>query len=314
MQVVTGEPTDHAITKPGYRAVRPVDWLRTLQAKANHAQARTISAASAGSSTIGGAILVDVLHLCLRYHESMQNKSSPRGGEETESAFGRTAASATDRLVSVSDLVFRWICAHPLWTAAGIGIADILLQLNFLQWPLGAVLDEPAHLATAVLLLAVLARRPLRAAMMCGVVLGSVLIDADHIPIALAFRPLVAATGRPYTHGLLTVVVVLVLSRCFRGDWRALVAGISLGIALHLVRDMATGGVPLLWPLYWHSMEWPYPVYGALILAVAWMLQTGRAGVRVMDGDRDAALPHWRGNRGEPPESTVGVEDGAHSA
>jgi hypothetical protein len=46
---------------------------------------------------------------------------------------------------------------------------------------------------------------------------------------------------------------------------------VALGVALHLLRDLPTGGAPLLWPLARWPVGYPYPVYLCLLLAAAVM-------------------------------------------
>src|SRR4051812_9660816 len=74
------------------------------------------------------------------------------------------------------------------------------------------LLDEPAHVATAALALLVLAqlvRLPTR--FYVAALIASAAIDLDHIPVYLGVPHIaVARGGRPFTHSLATVGVVLV--------------------------------------------------------------------------------------------------------
>jgi inner membrane protein len=145
------------------------------------------------------------------------------------------------------------------------------------DWPLPfvAVLDEPAHLATALLLLA--AFLPGRAVALAPWALaGSVLIDLDHVPLYLWGALADADGSRPVTHSLATVAVLLVAGALARGRWRVALVGFGLGVALHLARDLATGpGVPLLWPLDPTITLLPYRSY-VLVLAVVAALASAR--------------------------------------
>src|SRR5581483_11130565 len=82
-----------------------------------------------------------------------------------------------------------------------------------------ALLDEPAHLATALLLLAAFGLGPLRRYAV-AVALGTVLIDLDHLPAYLGSDVLTQGTPRPYTHSLTTVLAVLALAAILRSGAR----------------------------------------------------------------------------------------------
>jgi inner membrane protein len=141
-------------------------------------------------------------------------------------------------------------------------------QLDLLR---DAVTDELAHAATALIALLALAGpvRLIRAsAFTSAAVLGSVLIDLDHLPIYAGLDGY-AHAGRPYSHSLATVTVLLVLSRAVPAVSQ-LCAGAAAGVLLHLLRDAATGpGVPLLWPSTTHHVLVPYAAYLALTAGLA---------------------------------------------
>jgi inner membrane protein len=122
------------------------------------------------------------------------------------------------------------------------------------------LLDEPAHLATAWLVLT--AFLPARALPLFGwALVGAVAIDVDHVPLYL-WHVLAAGPGsRPVTHSLLTVVVLAAAAVASR-RLRLPLSGLALGVVLHFVRDLAEGpGVPLLWPLDSSNVTVPYAVY-----------------------------------------------------
>ena len=141
-----------------------------------------------------------------------------------------------------------------------------------------AVLDEPAHLATAMLaLLAVMSVTMARThrAFVVSVCAGSVLIDLDHIPLYEGV-PGVNIDGRPFTHSLATVILLSAGGVLLRGLAREVLLGLSLGVLLHLTRDIATGpGVPLWWPTSKHAEAVAYPTY-AHCLGVTAVLATLR--------------------------------------
>jgi len=126
----------------------------------------------------------------------------------------------------------------------------------------GGPLDETAHFLTALLLIQLLptARREPIAV---PALVASVAIDLDHIPQYLGDRFLTEGTPRPYTHSLLTPLVLLVLALAVRRH-RVLLLGLALGVLLHFFRDLAEGngsGVSLIWPLSDHAFSYPHAAY-----------------------------------------------------
>ena len=161
-----------------------------------------------------------------------------------------------------------WLVSRP-WTTVLLCLAGLALIL-LLDWaqqarswsvPVTALLDEPAHLVTAALVL--LAFLPWRArALAPWALAGAVLIDLDHIPLYLWGGLTADGHGRPITHSLTTVLVLALVGLAARGSLRTAFFGLSLGVGLHLVRDVATGpGVDLWWPVATHSVLLPYPGY-----------------------------------------------------
>jgi inner membrane protein len=140
------------------------------------------------------------------------------------------------------------------------------------------LLDEPAHLATAALVLLALPPLPIRVTAL--VLAGSVGIDLDHVPLYLDVPHVAADGGRPFTHSLLTVALLLLVAGLAPALRQSLLA-LAGGVLLHFLRDIATGpGIPLLWP-YDRAILVPYELYLAVLAALA------LAGV----------LKGWRGRR-----------------
>jgi inner membrane protein len=133
------------------------------------------------------------------------------------------------------------------------------------------LVDEPAHLATASLGLLALSTRflpPERRALTWSALIASVAIDLDHLPLYAGVSG-IAHGGRPYTHSLLTVALVLLAGLAFR-RFRTVLMGVALGCVLHLLRDVATGpGIPLLWPMTDASVRVPYWIYLCFLLLLA---------------------------------------------
>ncbi|RFU22371.1 hypothetical protein [Geodermatophilus marinus] len=103
-------------------------------------------------------------------------------------------------------------------------------------WPLVVVgvLDEPAHLLTAWLLLTALLPERHRD-LFPWALLAAVLIDLDHVPLYLWGVGAVTEFGRPVTHSLSLVVVLLALSWTGR-RLRTPLGGLALGVLVHLAR------------------------------------------------------------------------------
>ena len=156
------------------------------------------------------------------------------------------------------------------------------------------LLDEVAHLATAVLGLLVLAclvdvpRRFYVAAL-----IASVAIDLDHIPLYLGLLP--DDGQRPVTHSLATVVVFAGAAVASRRH-RAVLAGAATGLVIHFARDIAEGppGVRLLWPL--QGQAWTASGWWFLAMIIAFtaarliLVTTGvpRTRARLFQGDPSA--------------------------
>jgi inner membrane protein len=150
---------------------------------------------------------------------------------------------------------------------ATVLLLDLVAAARPWPVPVVALLDEPAHLLTAWLVLGVLPRRtrPPRP----WVLLGAVAIDVDHVPLYLWHVGTATENGRPVTHGLLTVLLLLAAALAVR-RLRAPLTGLACGVTMHLVRDLATGpGVPLVWPLSPASVLVPYGPYAALLCVAA---------------------------------------------
>lgn len=133
------------------------------------------------------------------------------------------------------------------------------------------LLDEVCHLATAVLVLDATTRwhaRHTPPRFLLAALLASVLIDVDHVPMDLLSSDIITAgTPRPYTHSLTTMVVLLVATGVLRHRRSATpVAGVTVGVGLHLLRDLATAPVALWWPVAAHGLEVSYGWYAAVLV------------------------------------------------
>jgi membrane-bound metal-dependent hydrolase YbcI (DUF457 family) len=157
---------------------------------------------------------------------------------------------------------------------AAVLVLDLLWSL--IEGSTGAIayglMDEPAHLATCVVLLLALlalsgAKPPLR--FLAAALVSSVAIDLDHIPGYLGSHLLTGSMPRPYTHSLLLVVVLVATAALVRRpDRRQVWLGVAFGVGAHLLRDLATGpGVAFLWPFVIAPIKIPYALYAATLVA-----------------------------------------------
>jgi inner membrane protein len=141
--------------------------------------------------------------------------------------------------------------------ADGVG-----LRRSRRRWVSG-VIDESAHLATGLIVLR--ATRRSDAGFTTGLLGASFLIDVDHVPEAFGLGWLRRPGARPVTHSAVTIAALA------RAVPREAAAGVAVGLAAHLARDLSTGstGVPLLWPLTKRPFTAPYALYAAALAALA---------------------------------------------
>jgi len=150
--------------------------------------------------------------------------------------------------------------------------ADACVDRLELPWLLGGALDEPAHLATALLVLAnVPAPAPAWAA---GYAAGSVAVDADHLPLVPVHRTITRETPRPPAHTLLAPFGLAAAAAFARPPARQALLGAAAGTCVHFLRDVATGsGLAPLKPLAGFRVRLPragYYAAMALLAARAW--------------------------------------------
>lgn len=162
----------------------------------------------------------------------------------------------------------------PILGLLSVLALDKLISIRPWPIPILGVLDDTAHLVTAIVILAAVGWSSAGLQIVGWALLGSVLIDIDHLPL-YTFAPQFSAGGRPPTHSLVTVLALAVLGDLVR-RWRLPLLGLALGVLLHFVRDVATGyGVPLLFPFSGLGVRVPYWMY-AVTLGVAAVCATIR--------------------------------------
>ena len=131
---------------------------------------------------------------------------------------------------------------RPPVLAAALGTilaADLCLERFELPWLASGLLDEPAHVATAVLALANLPPAP--AGWTASYLAGSVAVDADHLPLIPIRHTLRLEDPRPAAHTLLVPAGLGLAARLTRGSAREIVLGAAAGTCAHFLRDLATG-------------------------------------------------------------------------
>jgi inner membrane protein len=142
-----------------------------------------------------------------------------------------------------------------------------------LPWLLGGATDEPAHLATAVLVYANLpaAGPEWRAAFTAGAVAP----DIDHVPLIPARHNLRGDEPRPPLHTLVTPAAVAAAAGVTPARAREALLGLAAGICAHFVRDVASGtGISPLLPLSRRRLKLSARSYEAAMVLLAWRAWT----------------------------------------
>jgi hypothetical protein len=161
---------------------------------------------------------------------------------------------------------------------------DRLIAWHGLGFTPRGMVDEPAHLATALVVLGAITRfrgSPPEPKFVWTMLACSVLIDLDHLPAEFGTTALTDGTPRPYTHALWTVIVLALAwavarymtIRTGRGrpaTAELILAGAAWGVAAHFLRDIATAPMSFWWPVTDAAVQVPYWWYvGALLVIIA---------------------------------------------
>jgi hypothetical protein len=155
--------------------------------------------------------------------------------------------------------------ALALGCVATIAAADYVLHRRKPRWIVLGLFDHPAHAATAGLVLLNAPPRPRR--WTAAFLVGSLLPDLDHVPLALKAQHPSPDDPRPVSHCLLAVAPVAALAGLTQSER---LHGLASGMVAHYARDLGVGtGVPLMWPATRRSVQVPYPVYAAGCLLLA---------------------------------------------
>jgi len=159
-----------------------------------------------------------------------------------------------------------WRRLIPALLLAIVLVADLLLHVLDPPYPALGLLDEPAHLATAAVVLLALSVHDRTFA--AATLVAALALDLDHLPHELGVDLLTQHTTRPVTHSLAGLVLVVAAVAAVSRR-RMVTAGVACGIAAHLFRDLGTGGgVPLFWPQTFRAVEIPYVVYAVVLGAM----------------------------------------------
>jgi membrane-bound metal-dependent hydrolase YbcI (DUF457 family) len=148
-----------------------------------------------------------------------------------------------------------------------IGLCDRGLSTRPQSKTTVGLLDESAHIATTVLLLAP-ARLPTGSPVVRTALPASVIIDLDHVPQYMGSERLTEGTPRPYPHSWVTLGAAGALAATSRRR-REHALGAVLGLSSHLFRDLAlprsNPGIAFLWPFSKARVSIPYRVYGGVL-------------------------------------------------
>jgi len=211
--------------------------------------------------------------------------------------------------------------AVSLGLVAAVAVTDLTIPWHGWGFVPRALVDEPCHLATALVVLGAITRvrgflpTPWFAWTMLS---SSVLIDADHLPLEFGSSLLTAGTPRPYTHALWVVALLTTVAvTASRWDRRArtpvsgavmgILAGAAWGVSAHFLRDIATAPMSLWWPVSDVAVQVPYGWYiGALVVIVAIPPVRKRSHNLQVQGTEHAAVR----SGGPAPTQTARTEQG----
>lgn len=202
---------------------------------------------------------------------------------------GGAAAPARGWKSRLGELPVRvGLAGSSRWISLGIVVVILAIDRVLLSGHYGfvarAVMDEPCHLLTGVLLLGTIVRwlgRVPGRSFVWAMLIASVAIDIDHLPAELAARGLFYGhLPRPYTHALWLLALMALIAVV--AAWRArtpsrtraamlasVSAGVSWGLAAHFLRDLSTAPIALLWPV---SGAWLRVSYGWYLAAMLLMV------------------------------------------
>lgn len=159
---------------------------------------------------------------------------------------------------------------------------DWLIVWHGLGFTPRGMVDEPAHLATALVVLGAITRfrgSPPEPKFGWTMLACSVLVDVDHLPAEFGTTALTDGTPRPYTHALWTVIVLVLAWAVVRhltvrtgrprpATAELILAGAAWGVAAHFLRDIVTAPMSFWWPVTDAAMQLPHWWYVVALLVI----------------------------------------------
>lgn len=161
-------------------------------------------------------------------------------------------------LVAAAAAAFAYMVLHRAWERAENGT------------PSRALLDGLSH-ATAALAATLPAApfAPDPARFLAAGLAGAIALDLDHVVAAQSVRleRCMTMPVRPPTHSIAFAFLASMMLAGLR-PWRGLGLGVFLGLGSHLLRDLGTGGAPLLHPRRVCVLAYPVTLVLLACLAV----------------------------------------------
>ncbi len=187
-----------------------------------------------------------------------------------------------------NDGLLRWIARLAAKRPVGALLAAYVFGTDWvtgwhdLSFTPRGMIDEPAHLATALVILGAITRfrrSPPEPEFGWTMLACSVLIDLDHLPAEFGITALTDGTPRPYTHALWTVIVLALawalaryltirMGRPRPATAELVLAGAAWGVAAHYLRDIATAPMSFWWPVTDAAVRVQYRWYAVALLVI----------------------------------------------
>lgn len=160
---------------------------------------------------------------------------------------------------------------------------------------------------------------PARQWLVLGIVLGSLLPDADNLAVAVATVTGASTEGlhRTFTHSLFTVAAIIILFQIIgrlakRPRWANLGLGLGVGVLLHILLDLLIwfDGVQILWPLplwvnLWEGVTPPEWFEQLMMPAEMLFFALYFAGLAVLAARQGTDLRRARGLKGWTAVQTI---------
>lgn len=160
---------------------------------------------------------------------------------------------------------------------------------------------------------------PARQWLVLGIVLGSLLPDADNLAVAAATVTGGSTAGlhRTFTHSLFTVAAIIIVFQIVatltkRPRWANLGLGLGIGVLFHILLDLLIwfDGVQILWPLplwvnLWENVT-PPEWFNQLMMPVEMLFfALYFAGLAALAGRQGTDLRRMRGLKGWTAVQTI---------